>query len=73
MLAPNTILFVVRDDVEKEYFKEDNSMEQIMFASAIFGLLLLVCGMNDTTAVRVARDFSIDKVPLTPKLPTLRF
>ena len=70
MLGPNEIYFVVRDDLEIEYAKDINSMEQIVFAMTVFDLLLLVCGMDEKKATEVSRDFSVTRIPLTPKIPT---
>ncbi len=70
MLGPKEIYLVVRDDLETEYFKDNNSMEQIVFASTVFSLLLLTCGMDGKKATNVSRDFSFARVPLTPKIHT---
>lgn len=70
MLGPNEIYFVVRDDLEIEYAKDTNSIEQIVFGLAVYSLLLLLCGINEKKATEVARDFSFARIPLTPKIPT---
>ena len=70
MLGPNEIYFVVRDDLEIEYAKDTNSIEQIMFALSVYSLLLLLCGMNEKKATEVSRDFSFARIPLTPKIHT---
>jgi len=70
MLGPNEIYFVVRDDLEIEYAKDTNSIEQITFALTVYSLLLLLCGINEKKATEVSRDFSFAKIPLTPKIPT---
>jgi len=70
MLGPNEIYFVVRDDLEIEYAKDTNSIEQIVFALSVYSLLLLLCGMNEKKATEVSRDFSFARIPLTPKIHT---
>lgn len=70
MLAPNEIYLVVRDDLEKEYFQENNSIEQTVFGLTVFSLLLLLCGMNKEKATEVSLEFSVARIPLTPKIHT---
>lgn len=70
MLAPNEIYFVVRDNLEIEYAKDTNSIEQIVFGLTVYSLLLLLCGINEKKATEVSRDFSFARIPLTPKIPT---
>lgn len=71
MLAhPNVIYLVVRDDLEKEYFKDTNRMERIIFGIVTYSLLLLVCGMTENTAEEVSVKFVSTLIPLKPKIPT---
>jgi len=70
MLGPNEVYFVVRDDLEIEYAKDTNSIEQIVFALTVYSLLLSLCGMNEKKATEVSRDFSVARIPLTPKIHT---
>ena len=68
LAAPNEVYLVVRDDLEKEYIRQNNSMERTAFESAVSGLLSLACGLNGKTAI--SSDFSVERIPLTPKIPS---
>lgn len=70
MLGPEEIYLVVKDDLDAEYWKDNNGIEQIVFALTVYSLLTLLCNMDSKKASNISRDFSIARIPLKPKLPT---
>jgi len=70
LFAPQGVWLIIRDDIEKELFLDDNVMLGIIFGQVIFGLLVIICELELDKSQRISVKFTHEVIPNEPKIVT---